>query len=426
MSGAIIINYLIYDHKLNDIVVKEKEMKLITELNSPIYGLFFESYIIERNFAVEENSPMKKQESYDILLMICIDEGILQATFPFPLPNAIEVKFNSLKPNPLFKSKCTNPCDFKIYYQIKDFSYYPHSWVVLADEVVYYGVFRDKEQKNKEIKVYDFKNVTHKKRKEESAESTSEYPVALGITQFHLLFLYKEILSIMSIISKQIKYSINYKNSESMIDIQYNPITNAFFIISNRSISQLIIHSEEQGLWKLHLESGNFLEALATSEKIEKGKYYPYVAGCYAENLFEAKKFLQASDIFNLSNKNFEEVVLKYVENNQNQGLISFLEKNLKNLAKLTKQKAQRILLCSWILELMLSKTNVKNLSEEDKDERPKKANSSESSVTSLFLDLQTFLRENIDDLDLETTLQQLQCHGKIDLCILFAQMKVL
>ena len=69
--------------------------------------------------------------------------------------------------------------------------------------------------------------------------------------------------------------------------------------------------------WRQFMQKGLLKEALHTYKTAEQKEY---LAGVYADQLFEKGKHVQASEIYVESNRTFEEVTLKFMQLNNKSG----------------------------------------------------------------------------------------------------------
>ena len=190
------------------------------------------------------------------------------------------------------------------------------------------------------------------------------------------------------------------------------------------------MQGEDKDLWKLHVESGNFSEALEHC-RANNQVNIPYVSGLYADSKFNSGKYTDAARLYAESGKSFEEVVLKYLMCGQNDGLELYLIQKLEAISLSGSKKTQRMLLCSWILELKLDKLN-KLAAIVESEKHSARRQSSDNSASTAILELKNiqenfhdFIQEYDKDLDNDTIFQLLQSHGKISECITFASLKV-
>lgn len=83
-----------------------------------------------------------------------------------------------------------------------------------------------------------------------------------------------------------------------------------------------LLENEDKDAWKQYLKKGHIKQAMENCKKAQK----PYVAGIYADQLFQKKKYSEAAKYYARSSKTFEEVSLRFLQENQFNILIEYLE----------------------------------------------------------------------------------------------------
>ena len=137
----------------------------------------------------------------------------------------------------------------------------------------------------------------------------------------------------------------------------YDRSSSAFWIFSNRGVIKLDTSQESSHAWKLLIEEGKYEQAYTVCKA--KNEYISYAAGVYAEYLFSKRQYEKAAKYFSETNRTFEEIFLKFLQQNSNDarnGLEVYLNARLNKLKP--SQKSQRCLLVSWIIELLVYRLN--------------------------------------------------------------------
>ena len=119
------------------------------------------------------------------------------------------------------------------------------------------------------------------------------------------------------------------------------------------------LEKEDKDAWKQYLKKGQVGQALEHCQSSDK----PHVAGIYADQLFLKKQFKEAANFYAQSNKTFEEVTLRFIQENLYTFLIDYLVKVLDIVCSKPEQyqeqvKPQKMLLCTWVVELKLNEIN--------------------------------------------------------------------
>ena len=193
-------------------------------------------------------------------------------------------------------------------------------------------------------------------KKESDSPVENTLPNAFAITQFHIVFMYPKNLTILSKISNEIVYSKNFESHDLqgiVCDIVYNRLL-LFGKVQPVQIAYL--KGEDQDAWKYYLKKGLIKDAL---NHCKNPKQKAFVAGIYADQLFQKEKYELAADYYSKSEKTFEEVTLKFLRANLYIYLENYLQKVLEKLDRHREDLyPQRMLLCTWIVELKLNEIN--------------------------------------------------------------------
>ena len=232
--------------------------------------------------------------------------------------------------------------------------------------------------------------------------------IGIGMTSYHLYFLCPTSLLVVSKISQQVVHTIEFEKRQGyeMIGLVFDELTHSFFGWSNKFVYQIVVEHEEKDVWKYYVEQSLFDEAIRFCEKIGS-KALPKVKGMYADYLFNQGKTIEAADAYAQSEKSFEEISLKLMEDRS--ALQKYIESKLAGLG--SDMNAQRTLLSTWLVEIYLDNINHNYMKNDD-------------SVSEAEKKLQVFLEEHQLDLDEETTCDLLQSHGRIEDWVFFADLK--
>jgi len=175
------------------------------------------------------------------------------------------------------------------------------------------------------------------------------------------VFQYPTNLTVVSKISREIVYSNNFEAIKPIRGIQMDLAANDLMVyFPKETISIANLKGEDQDAWKYYLKKGIVKKALANCRT---PKQKAYVSGIYAEQLFSGGRYELAAQYYARSHFSFETVTLKFLSKSLEMWLKVYLEQVLKLYASNNPQHApQRLLLCTWIVELKLSEINQLNL----------------------------------------------------------------
>lgn len=232
--------------------------------------------------------------------------------------------------------------------------------------------------------------------------------IGIGITAYYCYFLLKKTLLVYSKLSQDLVHKVEFdlRGGAELKGIFFDLETHSLVIYSNRFVYKVQVENEKKDVWKYYVDQGLYEEAVDFCKKIES-PYIPKVNGLYADHLYKKGQLLQAAEAFADSDKNFEEVCLKLVDNSA--ALQKFLETQLKLINN--DQKTQRTLVTTWLAEVYLYNINCVYITDEE-------------ARISVEEDFRTFLSLHHHDLDAVTTYTLLQTHGRIDDWVYFAELK--
>ena len=177
--------------------------------------------------------------------------------------------------------------------------------------------------------------------------------------------------------------------------------------------------SESVDAWRQHLSLGNIEEAYRCQQSAQQREY---LAGLMADQLFEKGKHAQAAKVYVESDRSFEETCLKFMRLESKQGEAS-LEKYLSfclekynsraaqyvlsaddyGASEFNKERTQRTVLATWLLEIKLSM-----LEDAQNQALVKRDRAFQDAVTKMELDFFQFINKEIDNLDKDTIFQLL------------------
>ena len=123
---------------------------------------------------------------------------------------------------------------------------------------------------------------------------------------------------------------------------------------SNVGLEYAVITHEDKDAWTLYMKKGLIRQAFENCSNSQK----PFVAGIYADQLFLRKSYSEAARYYAQSSKSFEEVSLRFIQENLYGYLIEYLELVLQKVQAdeddqndNEQTRPQRILLCTWIID---------------------------------------------------------------------------
>ncbi|KAI7880339.1 hypothetical protein K492DRAFT_76552 [Lichtheimia hyalospora FSU 10163] len=190
---------------------------------------------------------------------------------------------------------------------------------------------------------------------DETGKLVTEIPISVALTEFHFILLYKDRVRAVCQLNDQIVYEehIPINDGEIMLGMAVDDIKRTFWIYTTQTIYELSIDNEERDVWKLYLEKGQYDTALQyCKDPGQKDKVYT----AQARDYFSLRRYQMSARYFAESTVPFEEVALKFVEKNERDALRTYLNNKLERFRK--KDRTQKTILATWLVELYLSKMN--------------------------------------------------------------------
>ena len=136
-------------------------------------------------------------------------------------------------------------------------------------------------------------------------------PLSCALTEFHLVLLNNSRLTAINQLSKEVVWEQAYKNHTDLLGFAYNACKSGIWTYSSRAVEKLSIEHEKSGIWKLFLQQGKFDEASQYADSKEDKQT---VKLAQADELFASKLYQQAAKLYAETNKQFEEIALKFVQ----------------------------------------------------------------------------------------------------------------
>ncbi|KIR32632.1 hypothetical protein I352_05059 [Cryptococcus deuterogattii MMRL2647] len=180
---------------------------------------------------------------------------------------------------------------------------------------------------------------------------------------------------------------------EKAIGMSSDPVSRTFWIYTNKSILEVLVRNEDRDIWRAKLEKGEYVDALNFAKS----------AQCYAQ-----------------TNRSFEYVTLRFIDTDERDALRIYLSEKLNRLDK--KQRTQRMMLATWLVEIFLNKWNaVEDLlaiesANTDTDSLTMERQITEEDLKGLMVTYQ-------NDLEPKVVYELIQSHGRIDLYLFYANL---
>ncbi|KAI5290936.1 hypothetical protein KEM54_006948 [Ascosphaera aggregata] len=191
-----------------------------------------------------------------------------------------------------------------------------------------------------------------------------------------------------------------------------------YWLITAEEIFEVAVSDESRDIWKTLLKENEFEAALRYARSASQKDAVATASGDY---LAKKGQYLEAAAVWGKSSKNFEEVCLTLLENDNHDALRTYLQAQLSTLKK--SNIMQRMLIASWLVEAYMSKLNelsdsitTKNTGDDSSD-----TTDDQNSLEKTRCDFREFVTKYKADLDPKTVYDIIGCHGREEELLFFA-----
>lgn len=177
------------------------------------------------------------------------------------------------------------------------------------------------------------------------------YPLSLVLTNYHVLLIYIDRVIAISTLNYQTIYEELYPEQiGKLIDITKDSTSGTVYVFSARNIYRYKITNEQRNVWAMYLDKNEFeLAELSTTNPAQ----LDIVLTKKGEQYFNQKNYLRSAEIFASTQNSFEDICLRFMNINEYEALLVFLQNRL-DKCKL-QDKIQITMLVVWIVELYLT-----------------------------------------------------------------------
>jgi hypothetical protein len=276
-----------------------------------------------------------------------------------------------------------------------------HSMIFGMGSTIRYVRFPEVFNENELMK--DIK--TLKMIKRQDGHTGTDLPIAITCSEHHYYILHKDCLTIASLITETV---VTAMDELSDVNGLFSEQGRYLYIYNPTCIKQMDLAHEGHDVWKLYLDKKRIKDAYENCVK-NKSPYLEYVTGLYADELFANKRYLDAARLYCYTSRAFEEIALKFINNNCENGLFYYLENVLKPLrSDRPEEKVKVILIKSWMLEYYLNQIN--------ENDRIMKTTIDKEETSRAMAKKDEFMKQIntiVGDLDDSITYSLLQSHGR-------------
>ncbi|CAI5527635.1 unnamed protein product [Closterium sp. Naga37s-1] len=197
-----------------------------------------------------------------------------------------------------------------------------------------------------------------------AADSTSAaavHPIAMAVSEFHLLLLYSDHIKIVNQLSELLVDQLPFHATSlemapgGMLGLVADEVASAYYAFCSNNIYEIAVCNEARAMWQVYLNRHDYAMALSFCRTpLQRDRVY----AAQAESAFKDGDYERAATFFARTAHQvpFEEVALKFVEAGQQDALRSFLLHKLDHLPK--QERAQMTMVATWASEMYLDKIN--------------------------------------------------------------------
>lgn len=188
-------------------------------------------------------------------------------------------------------------------------------------------------------------------------QSTSPI-VGMCLTSFHIAIATESKLFVINRFSYELVFEQNVTQPrEKLLGLVVDPKQHTFWLFSAENIYEITVDDESRGMWKLVLEQGDLDEAMRLSESDPDPTSQDELLGILGDRQLKEKDYLGAANTYGNSRRRpLEQTALLFLDANQPEALLKYLQTKLGSFPKAN--VTQRLLVASWIIELLMEQFN--------------------------------------------------------------------
>lgn len=185
-----------------------------------------------------------------------------------------------------------------------------------------------------------------------TAKMSQSYPISFILTAFHVLLLYPDHITAVSLLNYQTVYEEYFSEQYGqLLDIIKDPKTDAIYAFGGKTIFRYKVTAEHRDVWRMYLDKNEF--ELARQYSRDNPAHLDLVRVKQAELYFAQKSYLKSAQIYSETQSSFEAICLKFLEINEKESVMVFLRYRLELLRP--QDKKQITMLVVWMVELYLT-----------------------------------------------------------------------
>ncbi|XP_020710242.2 vacuolar protein sorting-associated protein 18 homolog isoform X2 [Athalia rosae] len=181
-------------------------------------------------------------------------------------------------------------------------------------------------------------------------------PLSFVLTEFHALLLYSDHVKGLCLLNKELIFEDIYNDAfGKLVNISKDPVTGSIWAFSERAVFKYKVTKEDRNVWQIYVDKGEFV--LAKKYCKDNLAHVDHVLVKQAEMLFKNKEYEQSAIIYADTHSSFEEISLKFLQENQIEALKTFLKRKLQGLRP--QDKTQETMIVIWVVELFMNQMGI-------------------------------------------------------------------
>lgn len=234
---------------------------------------------------------------------------------------------------------------------------------------------------------------------------------AMALTQWHIICLLGgRVVTINRLTGQTVSEHDVLTTGQKAIGFAVDMQKYTFWLFTSQEVFEIVPRDEDRHIWQILMEAQQFEAALQQARGQDQKET---VAAAYGDYMAKKGNWKEAAALYGNSNKPFEDIALRMIDNNQHDALRSFL---LTKLAA-TKRTAimQRMMIASWLIEIFMAKLNSLDDTIGTQAELSESLNATESHrlLQTVRKDFQEFVVRYKNDLDKRTVYDIISSHGR-------------
>lgn len=137
-------------------------------------------------------------------------------------------------------------------------------------------------------------------------------PISILITQFHIIFLFRQHLAIVNLINATVVMSCPLPKSKfgATRKLGVDETNNSYWLLTDTSLYEIFVSNEGKDIWRLYLTQGDYENAYLHCTHPQQSKI---VSTVHADALFQLGDYTTAAQQYIRSTRTFEAVCMKYL-----------------------------------------------------------------------------------------------------------------